>query len=68
MTDNWIAGAVPKANKGKFSAKAARAGETTSEYAHEKAGAKGKLGKEARLALVFEGAAKKHPMKKRYGA
>lgn len=49
MKKYWIAKAVSK-NKGKFSAKAARAGKTTAEYAREKAGAGGTLGKEARLA------------------
>lgn len=49
MKSHWIAKAVSK-NKGKFSAKAKKAGKTTAEYAKEKAGAGGKLGKEARLA------------------
>lgn len=49
----WIAGAVKKKNKGKFSAKAAAAGKSTAEYAKEKAHAPGALGKEARLATIL---------------
>lgn len=48
---NWIKGAIEK--PGAFSAKAKRAGETTSQYAKEKAHAPGKLGKEARLAQTL---------------
>lgn len=56
MTDkpkkrNWIKSAVK--SPGKFSAKAAAAGKSTSEYAAEKARAPGTLGKEARLAQTF---------------
>lgn len=49
---NWIKGAVKK--PGVFSAAAKRAGKTTHEYAEENKGAKGTLGKRARLALTFE--------------
>lgn len=49
MAGNWIAGATSK-HKGLFARKAAKAGEGTGEYAKEKAGAPGALGKEARLA------------------
>jgi hypothetical protein len=49
MKKMWIAKATSK-NKGKFSAAAKKAGKTTREYAQEKAGAGGKVGKEARLA------------------
>ena len=49
---NWIAGATEH-NKGKFSEKAAKAGETTREYAAEKASAPGALGKEAREAQTL---------------
>lgn len=45
----WIAQAVSK-GKGKFSAKAKAAGKTTAQYAEDKEGAPGKLGREARLA------------------
>lgn len=45
----WISKAVSK-GKGAFKAKAEAAGKSTREYAAEKAGAPGKLGKEARLA------------------
>ncbi len=51
---NWMKDAVPKSRKGIFAEKAARAGKTTSEFANEKQHAKGALGKEARLAKVFE--------------
>lgn len=66
----WISKAIPKSHEGKFSAKAEAAGETTREYAAEKAGAPGKLGKEARLATTLMGMNKKskmydHPRSKR---
>lgn len=51
---NWMKSSVKPENKGKFSAKAAAAGKSTSEYAAEKASAPGTLGKEARLAQTFE--------------
>ena len=51
----WIKSAVPESHKGIFGAKAERAGETTHEYAEEKKNAGGTLGKEANLALTFEG-------------
>lgn len=47
---NWIKDAVKPANKGKFSAKAKKAGVSTAEYAEEKAEAPGKLGQQARFA------------------
>lgn len=47
--------------KGAFSAKAKRAGMSTAAYAKKKAGAPGKLGKQARLAQTF---AKERPKKK----
>jgi hypothetical protein len=46
---DWIEAATSK-NKGSFSAAAKKAGKSTAEYAEEKAGAKGKMGKRARLA------------------
>lgn len=58
---NWIKSAAPKANNGKFSAKAEAAGKSTAAFAAEKADAPGKLGKEARLAETF---AKMRPKKK----
>lgn len=45
----WIKAAVSE-EKGAFREKADAAGETTREFAEEKADAPGKLGKEARLA------------------
>lgn len=54
---DWMKGAVK--HPGSFTAEAQAAGKSVSEYAQEKKGAKGTLGKRARLALVFEGAAKK---------
>ena len=50
----WIKSATSGAH-GQFAAKAKAAGETTREYASEKAGAPGKLGKEARLAKTLMG-------------
>jgi len=47
---NWIAGAINPKNKGSFSAAAKKAGKSTAEYADEKSGASGKLGRRARLA------------------
>lgn len=47
---NWIKKAVPKERRGVFKAKAEAAGKSTSAFAKEHAGDKGKLGKEARLA------------------
>lgn len=49
MAEHWIAKATSK-NKGKFSAKAKRAGMSTAAYARKEAGAGGTLGKEANLA------------------
>jgi hypothetical protein len=63
VAKGWIKKAVPKAHEGKFTEKAKRAGKTVHEYAEEKKGASGTLGKEARLALTFEGMA--HPAKKK---
>jgi hypothetical protein len=57
----WMSKAVKPENKGKFTAKAERAGESVHEYAEEKHDAGGTLGKEANLALTFEKAAHKRP-------
>lgn len=51
---NWIQAAVPKSHEGKFTAKAKAAGESVQEYAREKAGAPGTLGKEARFAQTMK--------------
>ena len=51
----WISKAIPKSHEGRFAAKAKAAGETTREYAAEKASAPGKLGKQARLAETLMG-------------
>jgi len=48
---HWMAEAFG-AHPGAFTKKAKAAGEGTMEYAHEKAGAGGKTGKQARLALI----------------
>jgi hypothetical protein len=48
---HWMAKAFSK-NKGKFSAKAAKARMTTREYANKEKGAGGTLGKEANLARI----------------
>jgi len=50
----WIKGATANAH-GQFAAKAKAAGETTREFAAEKEGASGKLGKQARLAETLMG-------------
>ena len=49
--EKWIKGAIK--HPGSFSAKAKRAGETTAQYAKEKAHAPGTLGKQARLAQTL---------------
>ena len=46
--------AVIPSHKGKFGAKAKKAGFTTKQYAAKEASAPGTLGKEARLAQTFE--------------
>lgn len=55
---HWIEKATSK-NKGSFSASAKKAGESTAEYAEEKSGAKGKLGRRARLAETLMNMRKK---------
>lgn len=50
----WIKAATANAH-GQFREKAEKAGETTREFAEEKADAPGKLGKEARLAESLMG-------------
>jgi hypothetical protein len=59
MAKHWMKKAFANAH-GQFKEKAKAAGESTSEYAHEKEHAKGKTGAQARLALVGMRAAKKH--------
>ncbi len=51
MAEKWIQKAHLK--EGAFTAKAKAAGKGVQEYAREKQGAGGKLGKQARLALTF---------------
>lgn len=51
----WIKKALNPDNKGVFTAKAEKAGETTREYADKKASAPGNLGKEAHLAKALMG-------------
>jgi hypothetical protein len=55
---NWIEKATSK-NKGSFKKSAEKAGESTAEYAQEKSGASGKLGRRARLAETLEKMRKK---------
>jgi hypothetical protein len=55
---NWIAKATSK-HKGSFSAAAKRAGKSTQEFAEEKSGASGTIGKRARLALTLSKMRKK---------
>lgn len=51
----WIKSAINPAHKGEFRAKAEHAGESTHAYAEEKKSAPGKLGRQARLAMVLSG-------------
>jgi hypothetical protein len=67
----WIREAFAGSH-GQFKEKAQRAGMSTSEYAKRKAHAPGRLGKQARLALVgmgrdVPGPEKKSRAEKRYG-
>lgn len=55
----WEQKAVPKSHKGKFGEKAAKAGMSTHAYAEKEKHAGGTLGREANLALTFEGQAHK---------
>lgn len=48
---NWMSGAV--SSPGSFSRSAAKAGESTMQYARQKREAPGLLGKRARLAITF---------------
>lgn len=59
MAKTWIKGAIE--HPGAFSAKAKAAGKTTQAFAEEHKGSKGKLGKEARLALTLMGMHHKKP-------
>lgn len=55
MADNhWMQSAVIPSHKGLFTKKAKAAGMSVPQYAAKKSGASGTLGKEARLAQVFE--------------
>lgn len=51
MAKKWMAKAFSNAH-GQFKAKAEKAGESTRKYAEEHQHSKGKLGKQARLALA----------------
>lgn len=62
----WIAGATENAH-GQFSKKAKAAGKTAKEFASDKAGASGKLGKEARLAETLMGTHKRKKFSRHYG-
>lgn len=55
---NWIAGATKNAH-GQFRAKAKKAGMSTKAYADKMSGAKGKTGKQARLAKTLMKVGKK---------
>jgi hypothetical protein len=62
MANRWMQKAADSikshGTKGVFKAAAHRAGKSTSEFAHEHAHSKGKIGKRARLALAFASARK----------
>lgn len=51
MAKKWIAKAIK--HPGALTAKAKKAGESPMEYAHDKMHAKGKTGKQARLAMTL---------------
>jgi hypothetical protein len=57
MASRWMQKASEKikssGHEGVFSSAAARAGKSTSEFAHEHEHSAGKIGKRARLALAF---------------
>jgi hypothetical protein len=53
MAKKWIKDAIK--NPGAFTKKAKAAGESVQEYAQEKKHAKGKTGKQARLAITLRG-------------
>lgn len=65
----WIKKATAGAH-GQFAARAAKAGETTREFAAEHAGDSGRLGKQARLAKALMGMHRgaKHIRSKLYGS
>lgn len=58
MAKDWIAGATANAH-GQFRDKAKRAGMSTQAYAEKESDAPGKLGKQARLALILMRSRKK---------
>ncbi len=60
---DWMQGAVPAKHQGLFTKKAKKAGESTQEFAQEKAHAPGKLGKEARFAKIAHTINLKHNSK-----
>lgn len=60
----WIAKSTENSH-GQFRAKAEAAGKSTKEFAQEKSGSKGLVGKQARLALSLMGAS--GAMKKNHG-
>ena len=73
MPKKWINGATENAH-GQFKAKAEAAGKGTAEFAAEHAHSAGRLGKQARLALVLMGKSipggaepRKSRSEKRYG-
>lgn len=61
---HFIKAAINPEHKGQFKAKAEAAGKSTHEYAEEKKGDKGLVGKQARLALTLMGMNHKHSEKK----
>jgi len=64
MAKKWIQKATENAH-GQFKAEAEAAGKSTEEFAEEHKGSKGKLGKQARLALALMGASKNKEKKSR---
>jgi hypothetical protein len=62
MAEKWMQkvseGIKERGTEGSFTRAAKRAGKSVAEYAQEKKGAGGKLGKRARLALAFRKASR----------
>ena len=58
--EKWMQKAVPASHRGIFTKKAEHAGKSVHEYVEEKKHAPGKLGKEARFALIATKIAKKN--------
>jgi hypothetical protein len=65
MAEKWIQGAIKK--PGSFTASAKKAGKSVAEYAQEKKGAKGAIGRRARLANTLRKLGRKRSRSKSRG-